>query len=101
MFAFNIALYHTDSYPIFDLKTNNIINKVKTMSIGNHVWIGAHVSILKNTIIPNDCIIGWGSVVSGKFIQTNCIIAGNPAKIVKTGITWDANGSKGYVQNEK
>ncbi len=101
MFAFNVALYHTDSHPIFDLKTNNIINKVKTMSIGNHVWIGAHVSILKNTIIPNDCIIGWGSVVSGKFIQTNCIIAGNSAKIVKTGITWDANGSKGYVQNEK
>lgn len=67
MFAFNITLYHTDSHPIFDIKTNAIINKVKTLSIGDHVWIGANVVLLKNTTIADDCIIGWGSIVSGKF----------------------------------
>lgn len=34
--------------------------------------------------------------------KKNCrgfVIAGNPAKIVKNGITWDSNGSNGYIQN--
>lgn len=101
MFAFNITLYHTDSHPVFDLDSHKIINKVKHMIIGDHVWIGANTTILKNTQIANDCIVGWASVVSGKFDKEHCAIAGNPGKIVKTNITWDSNGSKGYVQNEQ
>ena len=100
MFAFNVTLYHTDSHPIFDLDTGKIINKVKTMRIGDHVWVGANATILKNTQIPNDCIVGWGAVVSGKFDVEHSVITGNPGKVVKTNITWDSNGSKGYVQNE-
>ena len=100
MFAFDITLYHTDSHPVFDLDTHKIINKVKQMNIGNHVWIGANVTILKNTQIADDCIIGWGSVVSGSFAQEHCVIAGNPGKVVRTNITWDSDGTKGYISNE-
>lgn len=101
MFAFNVTLYHTDSHPIFDLASGKIINKVKTMDIGNHVWIGANATVLKNTYISDDCVIGWGSVISGKFDTKHCVIAGSPGKVVKENITWDSDGSKGYVQNEK
>ena len=101
MFAFNITLYHTDSHPIFDIDTGKIVNKVKKMAIGNHVWIGANATILKNTTIADDCIVGWGSIVSGKFDNSHSVITGNPAKVVKTNVTWDSDGSKGYVQNEK
>lgn len=99
MFAFDINFYNTDAHPVFDINTKEIINKVKEIRIGNHVWIGAHASILKNTQITDDCIVGWGSVVSGKHVTPHCAIAGNPAKKVKEGITWDPNGSNGYVQN--
>lgn len=101
MFAFGINLYHTDSHPIMSKETGKIINVVKTMHIGNHVWVGANVTILKNSYIADDSIVGWGSIVSGVFKESNCILAGNPAKIVKTGITWDSDGSKGYVQNSR
>ena len=101
MFAFNITLYHTDSHPIFDLDSGKIINKVKEMNIGDHVWIGANATILKNTFIADDCIVGWGGVVTGRFPEEHAVLAGNPAKIVKNNITWDYNGSKGYVQNER
>lgn len=40
VFAFDIMLYHTDSHPVFDLHSGKIINWVKDMCIGNHVWIG-------------------------------------------------------------
>lgn len=104
MFAFGITLYHTDGHPILDYQTKKIINKVGEMNIGNHVWVGACATLLKNTKIPDNSIVGWGSVVSGKFDvdagKGGVVLAGNPARIVKTGVDWDACGANGYVQNE-
>ena len=101
MFSFGIQIYHTDGHPILDASTRQVINRVKTLSIGNHTWIGANTTIMKNAIIGSDCIVGWGSVVSGKFPASNCILAGNPARVVRQGITWDANGAAcGYIANE-
>lgn len=109
MFSYGITVYNTDAHPIIDATSGNIINKVKQLKIGDHVWVGANATILKNTHIPDDCIVGWGAVVNSKTIYPpphtpenspkGCIIAGNPAKVVKTGVSWDSDGSKGYVQN--
>lgn len=46
------------------------------------MWIGLNALILKGTIIGDNCVVGAGAVVKGKF-PANCVIAGNPAKIVK------------------
>lgn len=102
MFAFGITVYNTDGHPILNRTRTKLLNKVGDLQIGNHCWIGAHATILKNTHIANDCIIGWGSVVSGNFEKNNCIIAGNPAVAKRSGITWDANGCRwgGYIKNE-
>ena len=55
----------------------------KAITIGDDVWIGANVSILKGANIGNGCIIGTGSVVIKGNYPDNSIIAGNPAKVVK------------------
>lgn len=110
MFSFGINVYNTDGHPIMDAASGKIINKVKRLKIGNHVWVGYNATILKNTFIPDDCVVGWGAVVSSQYTpppthkhsKKDCrgfVIAGNPAKIVKNGITWDSNGSNGYIQN--
>jgi len=49
--------------------------------IGNNVRIGSNVTLLPITVGDN-VIIGAGSVVT-KDIPPNCVIAGNPAKIIK------------------
>lgn len=49
--------------------------------IGNNVVIGMNCTLLLNTSIGNNCIIGAGSVVRGKFPE-NSVIMGNPAKVV-------------------
>lgn len=60
------------------------------LEIGNNVWIGCHAKILKNANIPDNTIIGLGSVVTKKFTQPNSIIAGNPATVLKTNYgKWD------------
>ena len=98
MFAYGITLFDTDSHPIFDINTHQIVNYVHGINIGNHVWIGANVTILKNTQIADDIIVGWGSVVSGKHLESHCAIAGNPARKVKEGVTWDSYAYE-YCQN--
>lgn len=45
-------------------------------------WIGINVSILAGTEIGKNSVVGANSVVKGKF-PDYCVIAGNPACIVK------------------
>lgn len=54
--------------------------------IGDNCFIGIRTIILPNVRIGNGCIIGAGSVVT-KDIPDNCIAAGNPARIIKQGIS--------------
>lgn len=51
--------------------------------IGNNCFIGSGACILAGTSIGSHCIIGANSVVKGTFPDF-CVIAGAPAKIVKT-----------------
>ena len=50
--------------------------------IGENCWIGEKVIILDGVQIGDNCVIGAGSVVT-KSIPSNCIVGGNPAKILK------------------
>ena len=54
----------------------------KPTKIGDRVWIGANVTILKGVIVGNDAVIGAGSVVT-KDIPEKAIAVGNPAKVIK------------------
>jgi len=53
------------------------------ITIGNDVYIGVKTIILPGTSIGNRCIIGAGSVVKGNF-PSNSVIAGVPARVIKT-----------------
>ncbi len=53
------------------------------ITIGNDVYIGLNTTILAGTKIGNRCIIGACSVVKGEF-PDNSVIAGVPAKVIKT-----------------
>lgn len=74
---------------IIDSNGHQLISKNRTIdrdepkpiAIGNNVWIGMNVIILKGTIIGNNCVVAAGSVVKGNF-SDNSIIQGNPAKVV-------------------
>lgn len=54
----------------------------ETIIIGNDVWIGANVTILKGVHIGDGAVIGAGSIVV-KDIPAYSIAVGNPAQVVK------------------
>ena len=53
---------------------------ISPIGIGNNVWIGAKVTILKGCIIGDNVIIGANSVVT-KDIPSNSIAVGSPARV--------------------
>lgn len=54
----------------------------RPIQIGDDCFIGCNSIILKGTHIGDRCIVGAGSVVHGVF-ENDCLIAGNPAKVIK------------------
>ncbi|TRX15854.1 LbetaH domain-containing protein [Flavobacterium franklandianum] len=56
--------------------------------IGDNVWIGCGVKIYKGSVIPNGCIIAFDTIVKGVFEIENALIGGNPAKVIKEGVSW-------------
>lgn len=76
-------LDHDHSY---QLKEGNIKFKgyvTAPIEIGNNVWIGDKVSIIKGVTIGDNVIVGANSVVT-KNIHSNTIVGGVPAKIIKS-----------------
>lgn len=53
--------------------------------IGKRCFIGAHAIIMCGVTIGDEVIVGSGAVVT-KDVPSNCVVAGNPARIIKEGI---------------
>ena len=73
---------------IFDTETGENLDNSTGIRIGNHVWIGENVYIMKKVQIQDDSIVGTASVVTRKFTEKNVAIAGNPAVICRKNISW-------------
>ena len=63
------------------------INKPREVIIEDNVWIGLKSTILKGAHIKKQTMVAAHSVVVGE-CGGNAIIAGIPAKIIKSPITW-------------
>jgi acetyltransferase-like isoleucine patch superfamily enzyme len=59
-----------------DLKEQEVI-------IEDNVWLGTNVVILKGVSVGKNSIVGAGTIIT-KDIPPNCIVAGNPPKIIRT-----------------
>lgn len=87
LFSYNVEVRNTDSHSIID-QDGNRTNPAENVCIGKHVWIAQDSLILKGSHIPDNSIIGAKSLVNKKFSEDGCIIAGAPAKVLKSGYNW-------------
>lgn len=78
-----VILAHDYSYSVLREVYHDIPRKAGITKIGDNVFIGINSIILMGSSIGNNCIIGAGSVVSGK-IPDNEVWGGNPAKFICT-----------------
>jgi len=87
MIGYDVEIRTSDSHPILDRNTGKRINPPADVVIGEDVWIAVKVIVLKGVTIHDGSIVATGSVVT-RDIPANTIVAGNPAKVTKTDITW-------------
>jgi acetyltransferase-like isoleucine patch superfamily enzyme len=68
-----------------DPKLRHVSNKAKSapVEIGNNVWLGIGVIILKGVSIGDNSVIGANSVVV-KDIPSNVVASGNPCQVIKS-----------------
>lgn len=88
----NCKILDNDFHPINMEERTKLLNDVhggdsdlipsREIHIGKNCFLGCNSIILKGTVLGNGCVVGAGAVVSGKF-EDNCVIAGNPAKVIK------------------
>ena len=88
LFAPETSVMASDVHKIYAAKSSKRLNPAGDISIGDRVWVGARAVIFRNSTIGSDCVVGWGSVVKGRF-PSNVALAGAPARVVKKGIRWE------------
>lgn len=59
--------------------------------IGCNCFIGTRAIILPGVKIGDECIVAAGAVVT-KDVPSNCIVGGNPARIIRSNIHCDHHG---------
>ena len=80
-FANNVVIVdHDHKVSIEGVKKDLIVESVK---IGDSVWVGANVSILKGVKIGEGAVIAANSVVRNN-VSPHTMVAGVPARIIKT-----------------
>jgi acetyltransferase-like isoleucine patch superfamily enzyme len=56
--------------------------------IGDHVWVANSCSILKGAVISDNSIVASHSKVTNKSFSRDSLLAGTPARVIKTNINW-------------
>jgi len=82
----NATLRTCDMHSILDLEGNRI-NPSRSITLENKVWLAENTYVAKGVSIGHDTVIAANSVVT-KSIPPHVIAAGNPARIVRSDISW-------------
>jgi acetyltransferase-like isoleucine patch superfamily enzyme len=86
MIARDVVIADTDfhmSWPPSERWKTDTSAVDREVTIGENVWIGMNVLILKGVTIGDNALIGAGSVVVSD-IPANCTAVGNPARVIAT-----------------
>jgi maltose O-acetyltransferase len=77
-----VAIYDCDFHEVNPATRHASPGATKPVHIGNNVWLGSRVIVLKGVVIGDNSVVGAGSVVT-KSIPANCLAAGVPAKVIR------------------
>ena len=83
--AGGVLIQDTDFHTVIE----NGVEKsyIKPITISDNVWICAKATILKGVTIGEGAVVAAGALVT-KDVPPHCIVAGNPAKVIRENILW-------------
>lgn len=72
----------SQNHDVYDIR-QHIHKHFPSVIIGKYCWIGMNSMILPGVKLGDFTVVGAGSVVTKSFPEGFCIIAGNPAKVIR------------------
>ena len=82
--AYGVLIQDSDYHTVYS-ENGEPKPQTRPVTIGDNVWIGANVIVLKGVSIGDGAIVAAGSVVT-RDVPANTLVAGNPARIVKSNV---------------
>lgn len=76
-----VTIYDSDFHELDPARRRGGSPRMAPVELGENVFVGDRVTILKGARIGTDSVIGAGSVVTGE-IPPGVIAAGNPARVI-------------------
>lgn len=87
-FAWDSLVMDSDAHKIY--ASNGIrMNEDRPIIIGDKVWLACQNTLLKGTMIGNNCVVGACSLLNKNYVEDGAIIAGSPAQVVKQISGWE------------
>ncbi len=80
--AWNVSIMDSDFHRLDGAGPTTV-----PVRIGNFVWIGANVTILKGVTVGDGAVIAAGALVT-EDVPAAALVAGVPARVVRTDVTW-------------
>jgi maltose O-acetyltransferase len=83
LFGANVEIFDTDFHELHPARRRHGTPQMAAVEIGENVFVGMSVKILKGVTIGADSVIGAGAVVAST-IPPGVIAVGNPARAIRT-----------------
>lgn len=82
LFGAHVEIFDSDFHDLDPARRTTGVPKLAPVEIGDNVFVGMGVRILKGATIGSDSVIGAGAVVTDA-IPAGVIAAGNPARVIR------------------
>lgn len=85
--SWDTLIIDKDYHFVLNVNSGKTKTNHKPITIGKNAWLCAGSKVLKGSVLPDGCILSAGSVLNKAFDEKYCLLQGNPAVVVRNGVT--------------
>ncbi|HEV7458827.1 MAG TPA: hypothetical protein VGN96_18795 [Roseococcus sp.] len=89
LLAQGIQIRSSDVHKLHDRATGERLNPPAPVMLGRHVGVAGDAFIGKGAVVADGCVVGARSLVTGEFTESDCVLAGSPARVIRHGVVWE------------
>jgi acetyltransferase-like isoleucine patch superfamily enzyme len=86
--SWDVLIIDSDFHAIHSSQDGAAASIQAPVALGERVWIGARAIVLKGVRLADDVVVAAGAVVASSEEASNVLLAGNPARVLRTGVRW-------------
>lgn len=100
MSSWECQIFDTDFHFIINKSNKTVADNIKPVTIGERVWLGSRVSVLKGTALPDETIVAASSLCNANYSErysNSIILGGVPAKLLTENVVYVSD--KGFEKH--